>query len=176
MSESPSIESSHTRSLFLPLTGLVQVSPSDHLSSSQPLSPASVSFKLSLTRVPPLSSWAECQWFQAPPPQNSSLYRLIWLKPKLLILWFKTIQKLPPYFPNSQDPGPRGTWHDLTSWAFVYLCPDCIAPPYLSAQIWLILQRSAQIPPPPLDLPIRCSRNSFSLSCVHDTVASPLTH
>lgn len=67
VSESTSTEPSHTHALLLPLTGLVQVSPPENLSPSQPLSPVSVSSKPSLTWLPPLTSWAECQWFQASP-------------------------------------------------------------------------------------------------------------
>lgn len=136
--------------------------PVENLSLNQPLSPVSVSPKPSL--LPPLPSWAECQLFQAPPLKSPLLYILIGLKPQIPYLLLKAIQKLPSYFPNSQDPAPWETWHDLTSWAFPYLGLHCTAPPYLSARILLILQRPTQILALPLESPIFHSRKSFSFS------------
>lgn len=113
-----------THALLLPLTGLgqglvISHSPVENLSLNQPLSPVSVSPKPSL--LPPLPSWAECQLFQALPLKSPLLYMLLGLKPQIPYLLLKAIQKLPSYFPNSQDPAPWETWHDLTSWAFPYL-------------------------------------------------------
>lgn len=128
-------------------------------------------FKASLILLPPLSSWVECQC-QAPPPQIFVTLHPNMTKTQTPHVITQNHSEASMIISQQPRPSPMGMLVMISPFGYSSTHAWTVALPSLSP----ILQRPAQIISPPLDLPIIFSRNSFSLSCVGDPVASPLEH